>query len=317
MRVSPLLALSVCLAAALSIAGCNDGKGGDDDDAPETHHHFVADQILVPTNPQMADDFGFDLDDDTTPDNQLGNLHSSLGNIDVQSLADELVLRGELNLLVDLAADDLTASGRGDLRTYEGENPSPSPCTIQTDLATCGHHLDGTGLFDLAAGANATPFVEGDLAASSYSGDDGALTITLPIFDSFGTVHLVNAAAELTTVSASGFASGRIGGAIPSSEVSSVIVPKFHDFVSAVISRDCTGNPPPTCGCMADSTGETLLGLFDDDDDCAVPLAEFENAALTQTLLAPDVDTDGDATKDAFSVGVGVSAVAATFDDPL
>ena len=76
---------------------------------------------------------------------------------------------------------------------------------------------------------------------------------------------------------------------------------------------DCPVATPPSCTCTPDSTGETYLGIFDDDVSCTVPLEEFRANSLIVTLLRPDVDTDGDSVNDGLSVGLGFSAVPATF----
>ena len=83
--------------------------------------------------------------------------------------------------------------------------------------------------------------------------------------------------------------------------------------MATIIAADCTGGSPPECGCADGSTGETMIGIFDDNGDCAVLLQEFRDNSLVVTLFRPDVDTDDDDVNDALSVGVGVSAVAATF----
>ena len=67
---------------------------------------------------------------------------------------------------------------------------------------------------------------------------------------------------------------------------------------------------PPTCGCAANWTGQTVISLFDTNHDCAVSVMEIENNSLIQALFQPDVTIDGQM---ALSVGFAVTAVGATF----
>jgi hypothetical protein len=81
------------------------------------------------------------------------------------------------------------------------------------------------------------------------------------------------------------------------------------------IVRDCTMlSSPPGCGCVANSTGKTLLGLFDTNpQDCVVTSTEIQNNSLIVSLLAPDVMIEG---QPALSFGVGYTAIGATFTYP-
>ena len=107
------------------------------------------------------------------------------------------------------------------------------------------------------------------------------------------------------------------------------VLPFTLDLIGAraevvATAEDCSGTSP---NCCVDPAGlaQTLLGLFDEDADCAVGFTELQQSSLISSLLAPDLDLldadgqfdpSGDGEKDLLSVGVGWSAVGASFPLP-
>ena len=273
----------------------------------------VFDSITLPIDAQQAESFGYDLDGDGTVDNQIGNIFSALtsagGNtFDLQTEMTRAVDRG--NVIV-LASIQDCLSGQC-LFTYHGSAPTPLPCTEVAD-PVCRRHLDGNALFSIDQPTDR--FIPGTGGAGTFSGGPGQALLQLTIAGNTpAQIQLIRAHADLTGVSASGITGGKLGGAIPDASVQDELIPAMHASIAAQIAADCPpGGSPPDCGCTPDSTGETFLGIFDENTDCTVPLPEFRENALVMTLFRPDVDTDGDDVADALSVGVGVTAVAATF----
>src|SRR5690606_8897712 len=96
------------------------------------------------------------------------------------------------------------------------------------------------------------------------------------------------------------------------------VIPAIQAQIAPLIARDCTEpTMPPGCGCMADSTGKTILGLFDtkladgtEGKDCAVSVDEIKTNSLIVSLLSPDVQIKG---VDALSLGIKASAVKGNF----
>ncbi len=289
---------------AAIVPDADEGPSGD-------HHHYVLDSVTVPVDSTQAEALGFDLDGDGTIDNNLGNILSALvqastGTIDPQATVDTSVASGDILLLADLQALSLTTASNVGFSIYFGEDPVPAP----------PDHLDGTGAFGVSSGTPDDSTVAGSIVSGALSGGPGtlALQIALPQASAID-LHLLAARVSSPAVAAASIAGLRIGGAIPQADLDDEVVPAVHESVAAMIAQDCTGSGTD-CGCDVDSTGLTLLGIFDDNEDCAVPLEEIQQNSLVRTLLRTDVDTDGDGEPDALSCGVGATAVAATFSDP-
>lgn len=274
---------------------------------------FVIDQMTMPINADTANALGFDLDADGTVDNQLGSILSALitatsGRFNPQDSVYGAVDRGSILLLARLTP----CESANCLSTYPGANPQPAPCTDPDDLTTCRQHLRGTGTFEIADGAPANEVV-GTVIAGRFTGGPGTLFLQLAIagIDPVD-VDLLVARADLRGVDATGLDMSTIGGAIPRAQVDERVIPSVHAEIVTMIAEDCTG-AGDLCGCVADSTGQTMLGFFDENADCAVTVEEFRGSSLIQTLFRSDVDTDADGLADALSVGVGISAVPASF----
>jgi hypothetical protein len=110
----------------------------------------------------------------------------------------------------------------------------------------------------------------------------------------------------------SGTSGGMIlAGAVTKEDIDMKVIPAIQAQLVPIITQDCPSGTPPDCGCMADSTGKTILGLFDTTPkDCMVTVDEIKNNSLIVSLLAPDVTIDG---KMALSLGVKATAVKATY----
>lgn len=303
---------------ALSFFSLGCSGGDDDDDGPLAHHHFVANGIVVPIDATSSNELAFDVDGDSTPDNQFGSVITALVQasgtaLDAQGMVDETILRGDAILLADVQANDLADAGRALFALHEGSAPIPAPCTIQTDLATCGQHLDGTGAFT-ASGTGAD--AEGEIDSGTLTAEGGSFVVPVPFLGAIAPVALSNAQVSLSGITTAGFGgTSKIGGAITVSEVDTVLLPALQAWAAPIVLQDCPG-VGADCGCLADSTGKTLVDLFDEDASCTITMSDLEASSLLSTLLAPDVDTDDDSVADSLSIGLGITAVAATYTDP-
>lgn len=317
-------------ALALGLVAC----GGGDDDEPiiveGDPHTYVVDEVTIPLSPTEAEALGFDIDGDTTIDNQLGNILSALisaggGDLDLQGSIDDSVAKGDILLLANIRATSLTQAANAGFSLYLGDNPSPTPCTDPEDLATCGQHLAGTGSFDIEAGSATDGVVGGNIIGGNFEGGPGALELQIAFGETAINLTLVEARAKLTGISETGIADAIVGGAVPDENVRRDVIPAVHTAIAEIVVEDCPSGTGEDCGCTVDSTGTTLLGIFDKPVsmgcpdcvvDCRITLEEIQQNSLIVTLLRPDVDTDGDDEPDALSIGVGAKAVAATFTAP-
>jgi hypothetical protein len=329
------------LASALScsvIAAC----GGDDEGniIPEgEHYHFVANKVLVPTTNNQAREYGLDIGSsdgsgpDGTVDNQLGMVLSTLGSMgfDIQATIDEAVAEGSIVLLVDFQTKDFQNTTAAGIQVFLGDKPTmPAPCNTDEsyDPATktgCGRHLDGNGMFSIAAGSPTNAALGGRIVNGTFNGGPGDLSLQIALGGSMAiNLNLIGARARATSVSENGIGtlsgntlSGGVvfAGAVTKDDIDNNIIPAIQQQLVPTIEDDCTDlNNPPNCGCADGSTGKTILGLFDTTPkDCMVTVDEIKNNSLIVSLLAPDVKING---KDALSLGIKAGATKGTFSVP-
>lgn len=277
-----------------------------------SHSHYVVNHLEWPTNMAESLDDAFDLDNNGHRDNQIGAVIVALraqGGIDAQSPSDAALARGVSITLADLQAPDLTSASAAGFTLFVGTNPTPMPCNGSADT-TCGHHLNGSGSFDVAATPRDTPIV-GPITGGVYDGGPGRLS--MPIYISSGTpafVTLLGARVEVT-VAANGLVRGKICGGIPSSDIDAKLYPAMQQGFTATVGRDCSAlNNPPGCGCLQGSQGSALIAFLDANHDCAFTTAELQQSSILSALIRADVVVEGET---AISVGVAFTAVDATF----
>jgi len=286
------------------------------DASPPTHHHFVIDQLTFPTNNTQAGELGFDLNGDQMPENQVGMVMSALSaqlELDSQIAMNTAIDRGTAIMLGDLAAHDLSTDASATFTIYQGANPMPPACADSQDL-TCRQHLTGSASFALRAGAPIDVPLSGSITNSVLAAGPGHLTVQLSIIESVPfTITLLGARVELTATPTT--LSGKLGGAITIVDYDQKIVPAIRDGLQSLVIRDCVMlQSPPDCGCIAGSTGNTVLDMFDTmQSDCTISADEIRNNTLIQSLFTADVTIEG---MSALSFGVGVHAVAADFAQP-
>jgi hypothetical protein len=313
------------LVAALgSLVGCGevplvpdaaiDAEGVIDTPPPPAHSHFVIDRFTLPTTNAQARDLGFDLDGDLSTDNQLGMVLSALSQqgFDNQLGMDQAIDRGTAIMLGDLAVYEWSPTGMATFTIFQGANPVPPACEGPQDQ-TCRKHLNGSGSFSLKPGATDTP-LSGTLVDGTLTAGPGHLTIQLSLIDSAPvTVTLLGARINVLTTAAT--LSGKLGGAVTMADVNDKIIPAMRDSMQASVVRDCTMlQSPPGCGCAADSTGKTHVGMFDTNpQDCSISVEEVRDNSLIVSLFTPDVIVEG---VSALSVGVGLHAVVGAFAQP-
>ena len=322
------------LAAALvpSFVACGGDDGGNV--IPEgTHYHYIANKVLVPTTNTQAREYGLDLNGDKTVDNQLGMVLSTLGSMgfDIQATLDKAVAVADIVLLVDFQTKDFTNTTAAGIQVFLGDKNmvTPMACNTgevynETTNTGCGHHLGGTGMFAVSASSPTNASLGGKIVNGTFTGGPGNLSLQISFGDS-GAVQLdlIGARAKGSSLSDASLGTGTsggvvFGGAITKSDIDNKVIPAIQTQLVPIIARDCTMlSNPPTCGCAADSTGKTILGLFDtkladgtEGKDCMVSVDEIKTNSLIVSLLAPDVTING---KEALSLGIKATAVKGEF----
>jgi len=323
------------LAAALlpSVVACggDDGEGNVTPEGP--HYHYVANKVLVPANATQAREYGLELNGDKTIDNQLGMVLSTLGSMgfDIQATLDKAVAVGDIVLLVDMQTQDFTNTTAAGIQVFLGDNTmvTPTACNSgevynETTNTGCGHHLSGTGMFAIDSSSPQNASLGGKIVNGTFTGGPGNLSLEIALGGTEGIqLDLIGARAKgsaLSEASLGTASSGGVvfGGAITKSDIDNKVIPAIHAQIVPIIEEDCTmPTMPPGCGCMADSTGKTIIGMLDkkkadgtEGKDCVVSVDEIKTNSLIVSLLSPDVTIDG---KEALSLGIKATAVKGEF----
>lgn len=317
---STVLFLGSIASAGLLACGDDGGSGGGVDPSG-TDNTYVVSQVAIPETPAQATALGLDIDGISNDgiDNNLGTLLASIGSVasglDLQGSLDESVDTGSIILLTNVKAKALDNASRVGMWVYVGANPTPPACDGAGDT-TCRKHLTGSATFEIDDSAGTDGFLAGNIMAGKFTGGPGTVTLQIALSGAPIELPLQLARAEIN-VSANGIASGsKIGGAIAKSDLDSKVYPAIHTTVNDLLVRDC-GPTPRTgadCGCGSGSTGSSILGFLDNDNNCDVTVAEV--SATIDSLLTLDIDLDGNDQNDAVSLGVGVTAVKGAFTVP-
>ena len=92
----------VVVVALVSVSGCYFDSSEPLGPLEGEMHQYVLSDLRVPTNNAEAREFGLDLNDDKTPDNQMGSVLGTLENLGLGTAgtAREALLRGGLVMLV-------------------------------------------------------------------------------------------------------------------------------------------------------------------------------------------------------------------------
>jgi hypothetical protein len=298
-------------------------------DAPEvvgSDYSFVVSRLRLPGSVNEATLLGLDIDD--VPGDTMNGIDNSLGTVLAtftgqglgwQPAIDSGIDRGVVLSLPRLRATDLGDADGVGLWLHRGQSSAPAACDGPADT-TCRKHLTGTASFELAFGSSLDEPLVGTLRRGRFVGGPGRIRLFLTLSAGRAPVELplYRTRAEVI-VTSSGFAVGsKVGGAVRQVDLEASLHPAVRDQVFDVVAVDCGPPPrtPPACGCMSGSLGATLMNLMDTSSprDCAVSLSEV--TAFLNPIINQDIDLDGDGSKDAVSLGVGLEAVSASFAAP-
>lgn len=284
-------------------------------DSPEPvggHYHYVISKMTWPTSNSEARADAFDLDNDGQLDNQLGMVMATFNSqgFPVQPATDKSIATGQVIMLGDLGATDLTTDTLATFTLYTGTDPNPPACNGSADT-TCGHHLHGTATFTVDPSAPTDTPLAGPIATGTFTGGPGHLTIEASLLGSTPiSLTLLGAHARLA-VTTGGFMQGIIGGGITDSDIQTKVYPAITTGLNAQVAHDCSAlQSPPQCGCTSGSTGATDISLFDANHDCTITVSEVQNNSLIMSLFMPDVTLEN---MQCLSAGFAVQAVDATF----
>jgi hypothetical protein len=301
----------VAVMALASLSGCFFDSSEPLPPLEGDYYQYVVSDLRVPTNNNEAREYGLDLNDDKTPDNQLGMIFGTLDSqgLGIADTAHEALLRGGLVMLAEIQTTSLDNADDAGLITYLGDDPVPNACLDENDLSTCGQHLMGTGQFTVDLDT-ASHQARGPIKNGVFSESTGIAPIEFAIsLAGVIRVDLRGAKVKITQLSPDG-GRGVIAGAIAPIDIDGVVIPEAAQQMDRIVSNECTGGPGSSgpCGCTA--RGKTLVELFDVDDNCRIEVDEVGENSLVRSLLAPDVRVHG---QEMLSFGVGVDFARALF----
>jgi hypothetical protein len=321
----------VCAACAGVGVGCGGGSNpnnGCTTAAGTNKKQYVTNTLTLPKSNM---DYPYDPNGSGTKRNQLGNLVNGLSSmLDPQAAASGALMSGSLILLLETKSSDATFT-----------TDSCAGATISVGNSVMNPDYTGAGKFTVMMSGGT--FL-GPVAAGAFSSVPKAamatmpvmLTIPLPLVPGAMPLPLVTTGAELNFTAAGGkVMGGVINGVIKKTDVDTKIIPAVAGLLNAQIAKD-----------PMSSTSKTLLGLFDDggvadpacsatmtcknlDGSCAkkgdgiISDCELSTNGIIMQFLRADVamfDAAGNyhpdpnnAHKDALTVGLGFTAVGATF----
>ena len=285
----------------------------------DNSHQFVVNTVQVPTSSSQASTLGLDLDGDSDNqvDNALGRILSALrlaAGLDAQQLIDESLADGGLLQLLDVQTDDLENSDCVSVQVLPGRDLD--------DPVDPSDNFSGDESFAIAddqlAGGLSGTIQDGKVVLGP-----GTASISLPLWPSAGPIRIPLTGARLEgTISAEGIMSGRLAGGIAEQDIHGIVLPALADGMNRDIENDCTGVAPQCCA--PGTTTDVIVRQFDFDADCRITADELLRNVLIAALLQPDVDLidadngnalepDRDGVRDSLSVGVGLTAVGASF----
>jgi hypothetical protein len=193
-------------------------------------------------------------------------------------------------------------NAKGAVQSWTGK--SQICCTAST-VGSCWAQASqtcfgGSHAFSTDPAAPGTSFT-GSITAGKMAFQANAMTFPMPLL-SAGLLKLTLKKPHiLGNVSATGIVNGVLAGAIPKSEVASVIIPAMAKMVDDVL-KDPTSQQ---------QVNDTISTLFDSDKNGTITAAEMANNAIIKTFLSGDVDVDGDGVME-LSIGLGFTAVRGT-----
>jgi len=282
------------------------------------------------TVPLTASDFAYDLNGDGRADNQLGNIAGALAGqgFDLQAGIDGAITGGQS---ITLVAESSKDASFGD--------DACATSTMYAGTPTASPDYSGAGHFTIDAAATVGHFT-GPIAAARFTSEPSpafakvpsVVRYDLPLFGS-SPVDLVGARITYVRAANGTVTGGQLNGAIRQYDIDHELVPaiagalnlQVHTNPSSSSSMqilaifDTGGATDPACG----STCKNLDGSCAVAKDGNITDCEVGTNGIIRNVLAPDVqlfDAAGNyhpnpanTTKDSLSVGIGFTAVGATF----
>jgi hypothetical protein len=277
--------------------------------APE--HGYVTDTMKLPTTNNQAASLGRDVDGNGTRDNRLGLFYATLAANGFDLLTNapgEATAAGEVVMLHSLRASTLSATKNATWQVWYGA-PTTNP------------DLTGTGTFALRRAQPHSSLLAATIRNHHVQTAAGNIPVRLDLGPADPVLLTMKKATVTATCLASGCSGGKLNGAVTAQQINDTLIPRMVAMFNPLIKRDCVGTDRNSC--LADSTGKTIVDLFDTNGDLVITDNEVRTAPLTRPFLRPDLDlvkANGapgrDGVTDAVSFGFGFTTVHASLTRP-
>jgi hypothetical protein len=282
-------------------SGCGESSTPGVDGGVGTSRSFVMRTMDIPTSATEATSLGYDIDGDGTVDNTLGTIlaavQAAAPSLDLQDQINQSINDGIAVTLMRVTAQNFTSDSSVTLDGWTGESTTccaARPCPKSEADTQC---FGGDHTFKAAASSPRSTMT-GKITTGKVAFGPGNTNILIPMGNNQVQVQLVAAKVE-GMLSANGIVSGRLMGAISSTEVANKVVPA----VANQLTREM--NDPKTSA----SNRAALQAAFDTDNNGTITSDELKANAAVKALLAGDVDANKDGKKEELSAGVGFTAV--------
>jgi len=249
------------------------------------------------TLPNSANEYAYDYDG-SGKKNGLGGINGllktlGLGSFDFQTNIDLMVNQGDFLMLLDVQAKSIVNDAAMKVQAFQGEDLD-SP-------ANAADNFSGSEQLGVKIGTPQNLILNGTIASNKIVVGPGTLVFPIPMGTTPVTVSLVKARIEATLSSTplSAMKDGRLYGAIPWTDVDTKLLPMMATSANTVYNDAGTSAAIKTA----------LKVAFDPNNDGTITTDEIRNSLLLAIFLKADVDTDGDKTNDALSVGIAFTGV--------
>ena len=284
---------------------CSVRERGPIDPAGE-HVQYVIDTITFTDAEPLAPT---DLDCDGAPDHALDailrQVYQDVFVTDLQAVTQETVDDGRILHLIDVQTTDLEEAIHVGLQVHVGIDGDGDP----------DDNFSGSEQFTIDASAPTSPLA-GSIHGGQIAVDIGTIPLQIALPGVEDTFVLELSAGFFEGSIAADRLSGTMSGSLTADEVENGFLPVVHATMTSVIDAECTP------GCPPNSRADTLLGIFDNDNDGVLAFEEVRDHPVVQALLQPDVDVldsagnvnpSCDEELDSLSFAVHVTGVPARF----
>ena len=268
-------------------------------------YYFVTNKLLLPTTQAQTEAYALNVDGDSQqrPDNKFGDLFTLLASaaqgIELQASLDQAVNTGQLVSLHVVKADGLLNDPSVLWSIFAGQKSQSAP------------RFDGSDNLTVDTAAPAYSPLVGLLTNGRFTGGPGSGRVQIFLLGQPVDVDLIGVRLE-ADLSAQGCANGKLGGGVTVEEFRGKLLPAIASGLNQIITAD-------------KDASNTLLPVFDTDNNGTVTVQEIENNPLLMMAISPDLDLldasgkfspGQDGVNDSYSIGLGFTCVPVILNMP-